>query len=85
MHGPAFDDSGEIIESDVHTDNIAAFKAAGWVEGKLKNEAPAVQAAPAREVTSTTPNRCAFMLKSGKQCGKDAVKGSEFCATKGHK
>lgn len=91
MHGPAFDGSGKMAETDVHVDNIAAFKRSGWAEGSLKQaaaeakEETAAAPPPVKETTSTTPTRCGFMLKGGKQCGKDAVKGSEFCAIKSHK
>lgn len=35
MHGVAFDNSGEIVETQVHINNKQAFLNAGWVEGKL--------------------------------------------------
>jgi hypothetical protein len=33
MHGPALDGSGETHQTEVHPDNVEAFKRSGWVEG----------------------------------------------------
>ncbi len=49
MHGPALDGSGETHETNVHEDNIAAFKKAGWVEGELPKSKPADDSAAVDE------------------------------------
>lgn len=84
MHGPAFDNSGKITETDVHVDNVAAFKRAGWVEGEMEKTEP-VKKVETPEPDSTTPKRCAFIKKDGEQCSNDAVKDSDYCWVKTHK
>lgn len=50
MHGPAFDDSGQLVERNVPEKDVSAFKAAGYVLGGLPSEIEEVEAA-AQEVT----------------------------------
>lgn len=38
MHGLSLDGSGEIAETEVHPDNVAAFERAGWKSGAMESE-----------------------------------------------
>ena len=33
MHGASLDGSGEIVQTEVHVNNVQAFKNSGWKEG----------------------------------------------------
>jgi hypothetical protein len=86
MHGLSLTGSGEPAETDVHPDNIEAFKASGWKIGELPkkisdddikslNEEPEVVAA----------KQCAFIKDDGEQCGNKTKGDSDFCFLKTHK
>jgi len=38
MHGPAFDDSGDLVNRQVPLSDVAAYRAAGYVDGSLPTE-----------------------------------------------
>lgn len=45
MHGPAFDDSGDVVDREVPVGDVAAFEAAGYTKGgKPKVESDAAVA-----------------------------------------
>lgn len=71
MHGPAFDDSGEIVEMERPASDVRAYQDAGWKLGGIpKKEGKAAVDSPASETLADEPEVKEATSKRGRKGGK---------------
>lgn len=70
MHGPAFDDSGKIVEMERPASDVRAYQDAGWKIGGIPKEGKAAVETPASETSADEPEVKEATSKRGRKGGK---------------